>query len=197
MSTRERAEELLADFLPRLEELKDESLARIAEVREDASAKMYRHDEARAELERVGEEISALDAEKDGLPVLHSQAVLEDAVDEELRIKQRYQDIGPELEELLARKTALEAEIRGLLPRDLGHHHDARIHHGGRIAGTAHDERMALEDLRDRLTDALDAAVEPVAKIHNDRRALVEAWGMEREWNPEFRERAYGHRPRL
>lgn len=50
----------------------------------------------------------------------------------------------------------------------------------------------ALEDLRDRLLKALDDAVKPVEKIHEDRKALVEMWGGERDRDPAFREKVFG-----
>jgi hypothetical protein len=43
-----------------------------------------------------------------------------------------------------------------LLPDDHGHAHDSRIHHLARMAGTAHEERHGLEDLRERFQKALD-----------------------------------------
>ena len=63
------------------------------------------------------------------------------------------------------------------------------------VAGTAHKERAAvLEDLRDRIVKALDKAVEPVAKVHEDRKALVEMWGGERDRDPAFREKVFGRK---
>jgi hypothetical protein len=52
----------------------------------------------------------------------------------------------------------------------------------------------APEDPRDRLVKIKEEALKPVARIHEDRRAQVEAWGTEREWDPAFKERAYGSR---
>lgn len=39
-----------------------------------------------------------------------------------------------------------------------------------------------------------EEALKPVARIHEDRRARVEAWGTERKWDPACKERAYGSR---
>ena len=39
-----------------------------------------------------------------------------------------------------------------------------------------------------------EEALKPVARIHEDRRARVEAWGTERKWDPTLKERAYGSR---
>ncbi len=39
-----------------------------------------------------------------------------------------------------------------------------------------------------------EEALQPVARIHEDRRAQVEAWGTERGRDPACKERAYGSR---
>lgn len=192
MSTREKAEELLADFLPRLKELKEGSLTEIAEVRRDANEKLHRHEEATAELALVEEEIESLRDEREKLPDRAYRAALDEEYRHEDELKERYKNLKPAIEHLEERRRFLEAEKAELLPNGHGHRNDARIHHVARVAGTAHEERRALEDMRDRLTKALDEALRPVAKLHEDNKAQVEAWGTEREWDPEFRERVYG-----
>jgi hypothetical protein len=52
----------------------------------------------------------------------------------------------------------------------------------------------ALGDPRDRIVKVTEEALKPVARMHEDGRARVEAWGTEREWDPAFKERAYGSR---
>ncbi len=42
--------------------------------------------------------------------------------------------------------------------------------------------------------EVIEDALKPVASIHEDRRAQVEACGTERKWDPAFKERAYGSR---
>ncbi len=39
-----------------------------------------------------------------------------------------------------------------------------------------------MEEMRDRRVKALDEAVSPVARLHNDTRALVKTRSHEREW---------------
>jgi DNA anti-recombination protein RmuC len=192
MSRREKVEELLADVLPKIEALKAEALDSIAEVRRDANEKLHRHEEATAELALVEEEIESLRAEREGLPDRAYRAGLDEEYALEDELKERYKNLKPAIEHLEERRRFLEAEKAELLPRDHGHRNDARIHHVARVAGTAHEERRALEDMRERFVKALEDAVKPVAKLHEDNKAQVEAWGTEREWDPEFRERAYG-----
>ncbi len=66
------------------------------------------------------------------------------------------------------------------------------IEHTARVAGTAAEERSALEALRDRLTKALDETVAPVAKLHNENRALVETRSREHSWDEAAERRAVG-----
>jgi len=192
MSTREKVEELLADVLPKIGALQEQALDSIAEVRRDANEKLHRHEEATEDLALVEEEIESLRAEREGLPDRAYRAGLDEEYRHEDELKERYKNLKPAIEHLEERRRFLEAELSELLPNGHGHRNDARIHHVARVAGTAHEERRALEDMRDRLTKALDDAVEPVAKLHEGNKAQVEAWGTEREWDPEFRERAYG-----
>ncbi len=192
MSRRERVEELLADVLPKIEALKEQALDSIAEVRRDANEKLHRHEEATEELALVEEEIESLRDEREKLPDRAYRAALDEEYRHEDELKERYKNLKPAIEHLEERRRFLEAELSELLPNGHGHRNDARIHHVARVAGTAHEERRALEDMRDRLAKVLADAVKPVAKLHEDNKAQVEAWGTEREWDPEFRERAYG-----
>jgi chromosome segregation ATPase len=192
MSRREQVEEFLVEILPKIEALKAEAMDSIAEVRRDANEKLHRHEEATAELALVEEEIWSLRAEREGLPDRAYRAGLDEEYALEDELKERYKNLKPAIGHLEERREFLKAEKAALLPNDYGHRNDARIHHTARIAGTAHEERAALEDLRDRLTKALDDALKPVARLHEDNKALVESWGLEREWDPGFRKRAYG-----
>jgi len=192
MSRRERVEELLADVLPKIEALKEQALDSIAEVRRDANEKLHRHEEATEDLALVEEEIESLRDEREKLPDRAYRAALDEEYRLEDELKERYKNLKPAIEHLEERRGFLKAELSELLPNGHGHRNDARIHHVARLAGTAHEERRALEDMRDRFVKALDEALEPVAKLHEGNKAQVEAWGTEREWDPEFRERAYG-----
>jgi chromosome segregation ATPase len=194
MSRREQIEELLQEVLPKIEGLKEEALAEIGRVREDANGKMHRHEEVAGELAEAEAEIEALSARKEELPAEVTRTNLEELYEEEDSLREEYRGIGPRLEALEERRVNLEAELPGLLPRNHGHKHDGRIHHTARVAGTAHEERAALDDLKARLIKAADEALKPVEKAHNDTKGLVEAWSMDREWDPAFREKVYGRR---
>ncbi len=193
-TTREKVEELLADVLPRIEALKAEALDEIGRVKEDASATTARYEEAARELAAAEEEAEVLRAEREELPDRAYIAGMDEDYALEDELKERYKNLKPAIEHLEERRAALSAEMAELLPNSYGHRNDARIHHTARVAGTAHEERAALKDLRDRLVKALDDAAEPAERVHNDTRALVEAWSMDREWDPAFREKAYGQR---
>jgi hypothetical protein len=191
MSTREKVDELLAEFLPRLEALKDEALASVEEVRADAAEKVARYEDAREELEGVEARLVMLAAEREGLPIEHSRALLADDVVEELRAKERFSTISKEIEDLEDRRVSLLGEMAKLAPRASGappHRHDAARRQYGRVAGTAAEERRALELLKKKLVKALDDAFDPVAKQHDQYRGLVQAWGEERKLDPEQRE---------
>lgn len=183
----EKVEALLADVLPRIEEIKAESLSRIDSAERDAWDKISRHAAATNDLAEVEAEIEDLLEEKAGLPLLHSQAVVDDDVEAELAVKDRAQVIRTRIGELETRRDELWKEIGGLLPNAKNalrepHRHDADIEHTSRAAGVAHKERGPLEHLRDRLVEASNGAAEPVVKRHEENRAQVQAWARTREW---------------
>lgn len=181
-TTRERVEELLQEVLPRLEGLKEEAMAEIGRVRRDANAKISRHEEAARELEEVEGELEALTAEREELPGRAYRAGLDEEYALEHELTERYRNLRLAIESLEDRRGSLKEEMRRLSPNDRGWRNDAAIHHTSRVAGTAHEERRALEELRDQLVKALDDTVGPVAQVHNDTRALVETWSTERTW---------------
>jgi hypothetical protein len=190
-STREKAEAILQDVLARVEELKAEALSSIEAIRQDAEEKVGLYEDAREELEGVEARLVMLEAEREGLPIEHSRAVLADDVDEELRVKERYSTISEEIEDLEVRKASVEEEMAKLAPRAAGappHRHDASRRQYGRVAKVAAEERRALEYLRKQAVKALDDAVAPVAEQHDQFRGLVSAWGEERKLDPEQRE---------
>jgi DNA repair exonuclease SbcCD ATPase subunit len=193
MSTRrEKVEELLADILPRIEELKAEALAEIEAIRADAAEKVSRYEGAREELDDVEAEISILKAEREELPNKAYRAHLDGEQELEARLKERYQNLRPEIEALEDRRASLEEEMAKLDGRSSSgpppHRNDASRRQYGRVAGTAAEERRALELLKERLSKALDDAVGPVVRKHEDYRGLVAAWGEERKWDPEQKE---------
>ncbi len=113
MSRREKIEELLADVLPKLEALKDDALARIGEVRGDASEKVSRHEAAAAELAGVEEEISALRAEREGLPARAYRAGLDEDYAREDELTERYRNLRPALETLEDRRGSSRGRSSG------------------------------------------------------------------------------------
>jgi FtsZ-binding cell division protein ZapB len=58
----------------------------------------------------------------------------------------------------------------------------AAIEQLGSTSGVASCARAELEELRDRLTEALDAMVQPVADQHDALRRTVEQLDRERAW---------------
>jgi DNA repair exonuclease SbcCD ATPase subunit len=182
VSTREKVDALLAGVLPRLEEIKEEALAGIGEVREDALAKIGRYQEASEELAQVEHELAVLRSEREGLPDRAYRAGLDEEYELEDELRERYKSLRPAIETLEDRRASLKGELDRLNPDDRGHPNDVLIRHHARVAGTAAEERRALEELRDRLVKALDATVEPVAGVHDQTRAQVEAWGRSRDW---------------
>lgn len=115
-------------------------------------------------------------------------------MDEELRIKDSWAVVEGEISELEGRASSLRGEVEKLNPRSSGHPHDILVRQHSRVSGTAAEERRALEELRERLVKAVDATAEPVAEVHDQTRAAVEAWSRERDWDPEFRARMQGQR---
>jgi predicted nucleic acid-binding Zn-ribbon protein len=186
MSTRERVEELLADVLPRLEALKEEALAEIGAIRADAGAKLARHEDATEELADVEARISALQAEREELPERAYRAGLDEEYALEDKLKERYKNLRPEIDTLEDRRGSLKEELHRLNPRSHGHRHDCSMYQFSRVAGTASEQRRALESLRERFVKALDDALAPVRKAHDQNRSVVEAWGEERKWDPAF-----------
>lgn len=180
MSAAERVEALLEEVLPKIEELEAESMGRISAAKSSAWEKIPRYQEAAGELEGVEKRIEELLSERAGLTELHSEAVLDDDVDEELRLKQRAQDIKAEVESCEERRDGLWRELAELVPRRGPHREphalDAHIHHVARVAETAAEERRPLEHLRDRFTKALDSAADAVVREHEQSRAQVMAW---------------------
>ncbi len=182
MTRAEVIEKLLADVETVLEELKAESLAKIAEAQARAERNIGRHDGAARELGDVGARLAALRSEREGLPVEHSRAVLNDDVDEELRLKDRASEVRAEIRRLESLASSLRDEVRRLNPRNQGHPSDATMHHLGAAAGVAHSARSDLEGLRERLNRALDGTVRPVAEKHDALRGTVEQLSRDRDW---------------
>jgi chromosome segregation ATPase len=186
VSRREEAEAILQDFLPRLEALKEEALAEIEEVRADAGAKLSRYEDVSEELAEVEARIVSLQAEREELPERAYRAGLDEEYALEDELKERYKNLRPEIEALEDRRGSLKEEMHRLSPRSHGHRLDVSMYQFSRVAGTAAEGRRALEHLRKQMVKALDDALASVVREHDQYRALVEAWGEERKWDPAF-----------
>ena len=104
------------------------------------------------------------------------------AWEEEDRLKERYRNLKPALEALEERRESLREELARLSPNDRGYAKDATIDQYGWAAGVAHGPRTDLEELRKKLTEALDSSVNPVVEKHNSLRSTVEALSRDRNW---------------
>lgn len=186
MTTSEKVEKLLADFLPRIREIEDGSLARVREVEADARSKISRVEEARAELSGVAVELEAMREEREEIPNKAYRAGLDGDYALEDDLKERYQNLKPAIEACQERCDELEEELAELLPKkgpnNEPHPLDAKIHHTARVAEVALSERVPLEHLRDRLVKAANSSAESVAKRHDENRAQVRSWGNSIEW---------------
>ena len=182
MNRREEIEALIGEVMPRLRALEEDAMAEIRDAQQEADANVERHERAREELGGVEARLATLRAEKEGLPVEHSRAVLEDDVEAELRLKDRSATLRDEIAALEDRSSSLREELSRLNPRGQGHPADATMHHLGRAAGVAHGARSELEGLRDRLARALDSTVAPVAEKHDALKGTVWQLSHDRNW---------------
>jgi chromosome segregation ATPase len=181
MSRHEEVERLLADVKPRLEALRESALEEIRQEQQRAQANLERYDEAFQELSSVEAEISRLSAEREQLAYSTYQAWLDCDRDVTARLRASFRDLRSIIEGLEKRRTSLKGELHRLSPRGQDHR-DAVSEQLGSVAGIASSGRAELEELRDRLTQALDAMVQPVADRHDALRGTVEQLGRDRAW---------------
>ena len=181
MSRHEEIEKLLADVEPRLEVLRESALEEIRNEQQRAEANVRRYDEAARELLDVEAEISRLSAEREQLAYKTYQAWLGNDRDVTERLRASFRNLRSIIEGLQKRRTALKGELYRLSPRGQDHR-DAAIEQLGSAAGVASAARAELEELRDRLTQALDAMVQPVADRHDALKGTVEQLGRDRAW---------------
>jgi chromosome segregation ATPase len=188
-NTKERVDELLEDLRSRIEALEEEALAEIEKVLKDAEEKVAHYEDAAEELEQVEDEIASLEGRREELPVEVTRANLEEQFDLEMELREEYRSIQPRLDALGDRRGSLKEEMRQLNPKGLEHPLNIQMHQYSRVSGTAAEERRVLEHLRKQMVTALDDALDLVVKKHEDYRGLVEDWGRQRDWDPEFRDR--------
>lgn len=174
--------DLIADTLPRIEAIKADALREIREAEKAAEASVTRHGEVSRELSQVEDRLDALRPEYEDLPRLHSRAVLDDDVDEELCLKERRQDIAREIEALERRRSELWDELEKLSPREPGDPTMATIHQYGRVASVAHVARQEIEPLVKAISGALTDTQNAVIQKHESHKAAVWQLGHDREW---------------
>jgi chromosome segregation ATPase len=181
MSRHEEVERLLADVKPRLEALRESALEEISQEHQRAEANLERYDEAVRELAGVEAEISRLSAEREQLAYRTYHAWLGSDYDVTAQLRASFRDLRSIIEGLEKRRILLKRELHRLSPRSQDHR-DAVSEQLGSVAGVASSAQAELEELRDRLTQALDAMVQPVAEQHDALRAAVEQLGRDRAW---------------
>ena len=181
MSRHEEIEKLLADVEPRLEALRQSALEEIRQEQQRAEANVRRYDKAVRELLDVEAEISRLSAEREQLAFKTYQAWLDSNRDVTVRLRASFRNLRSIIEGLQTRRTSLRGELYRLSPRGQDHRY-AAIEQLGSAAGVASSTRAELEELRDRLTQALDAMVQPVADRHDALKGTVEQLGRDRAW---------------
>jgi hypothetical protein len=181
MSRHEEIEKLLADVEPRLEALRQSALEEIRQEQQRAEANVRRYDEAVRELLDVKAEISRLSAEREQLAFKTYQAWLDTDHDVTARLRASFRGLRSIIDGLQKRRTSLKNELYRLSPRGQNHR-DAAIEQLGAAAGVASSARAELEELRDRLTQALDTMVQPVSDRHDALRGRVEQLDRDRAW---------------
>jgi len=183
MNRAEEIQAILDEFIPRLIALRDDALREIAAAQEVAQANIDRHTHAQAERGEVEERIARLSSEREALPDRAYRAGLDEDYEIEDDLKERYRNLKPALEGLAQRAEALEREIVDLSPDGDSHPNNVIVRQYGKVAGTASGPRHELEGLKDRLTKALDASIDPVIRQHEDLKATVWQLGHDRAWD--------------
>jgi DNA repair exonuclease SbcCD ATPase subunit len=181
MSRQEEVERLLADVKLRLEALRESALEEISQEPQRAEANFERYDEAVRELAGVEAEISRLYAERDQLAYKTYHAWLDCDNDMTAQLRASFRNLRSIIEGLEKRRISLKGELHRLSPRGQDPW-NAMSEQLGSAAGVASSARAELEELRDRLTQGLDAIVQPVAGRHDALRRAVEQLGKDRVW---------------
>ncbi len=180
---RARIDALLEAFGKEIEALGDEAMDEISDAQDEANAKEKRYYEAVEERASVDAEISAIRTEREELPDKAYRAGLDEDYELEDTLKERYKNLRLALEALEDQQGRLKKELRVLLPRGRGHDLDARILASASATGAAYRARADLEHLKEGLTKALNAAVDPILQAHTDRLAEAEDLTRQRDWD--------------
>ena len=88
----------------------------------------------------------------------------------------------------------VDKEAAALLPRGRGHDLDARILASASATGAAYRARADLEHLKEGLTKALNAAVDPVIREHTELLAETEQLNRDRDRDWDLSPAGMGHR---
>ncbi len=183
MSRAEEIQAILDEFIPRLNALRDDALGEIAQAQEAAQANITRHTGAQAELTQVEEQIARMGAERETLPDRAYRAGLDEEYELEDGLTERYRNLKPALEGLAQRAEELRREIHALNPDGDSHPNNIVVRQYGRVAGTASGPRHEIEALKEKLSRALDASIDPVIRKHEDWKATVWQLSHDRAWD--------------
>jgi ElaB/YqjD/DUF883 family membrane-anchored ribosome-binding protein len=174
-------EKLLTDVKPRLEALGESVLEQIRKEQQRAETNVRRYGEVVQELFAVEAEMRRLSAEREQLAYKTYHAWLDNDRLVTERLRASFRNLRSIIEGLQKRRASLKGELYRLSPRGQDHR-DAAIEQLGSAAGVASAARAELEELRDRLTQALDAMVQPVADQHDALKGTVEQLDRDRAW---------------
>ena len=166
-----------------ISELTDEIRAEIEAAERQAFENVSRFFELQEEAQQAEDRTKLLWAELERLPSEHRKAVLNSDRTSEQQLTGRYKAVNSELAALRVRVPEIEREMRRLCPRqsllDGWHRHDPYLYQQARVAKTFAESTRPLYKLRNRLTDALDKALEPLEGAQQRRVSALEGLAAE------------------
>jgi hypothetical protein len=166
-----------------ISELTDEIRAEIEAAERQAFENVSRFFELQEEAKEAEDRTKLLWAELERLPSEHRKAVLNSNRTSEQQLTGRYKAVKSELAALRVRVPEIEREMRRLCPRqslpDGWHRHDPYLYQQARVAKTFAESTRPLYKLRNRLTDALDKALEPLEGAQQRRVSALEGLAAE------------------
>lgn len=181
----DRIDALVAQARELVEEISKDGRQAVAAAESTADANVARHAELRDELASLRSRSEHVAAELERIPVLHSRATLEDDVDEELRLKDRYQDLKDEKEAAEARLPEVDAELQRLSPD--GHEDAVSLRQYGQVNRAAAVPLIALRRLAKEIQDAATAEAGHFEQVIEDRRGESWSWRQNISWSEEAR----------
>jgi hypothetical protein len=166
-----------------ISELTDEIRTEIEAAERQAFENVSRFFELQEEAKEAEDRTKLLWAELERLPLEHRKAVLNSDRTSEQQLTGRYKAVKSELAALRVRVPEIEREMRRLCPRqslpDGWHRHDPYLYQQARVAKTFAESTRPLYKLRNRLTDALDKALEPLEGAQQRRVSALEGLAAE------------------